>query len=47
MSLLPDSGLSRGSLRIEAPQGIFNGSLDRRRERIMQVILRMQEEGAS
>lgn len=47
MSILPDSGLTRGSLRIEAPQGIFNGSLDRRRERIMQVILRMQEEGAS
>lgn len=43
LALLADAGLSRGSLRIEAPQGIFNGSLDRRRERLMQLIARMRE----
>lgn len=43
LALLADASLSRGSLRIEAPQGIFNGSLDRRRERLMQLIARMKE----
>jgi flagellar biosynthesis/type III secretory pathway protein FliH len=46
MVLLSDAGLSRGSLRIEAPQGILNGTLERRRERLMQLIARMREDGA-
>lgn len=43
LALAADSGLSRGSLRIEAPQGILNGTLERRRERLMQLIARMKE----
>ncbi len=46
IALLADGSLSRGSLRIEAPQGILNGSLERRRERLMQLIARMSEEGS-
>lgn len=46
IALLADGSLSRGSLRIEAPQGILNGSLERRRERLMQLIARMNEEGS-
>ena len=46
LTLLADGSLSRGSLRIEAPQGILNGSLERRRERLMQLIARMREGGA-
>ncbi len=42
MALLPDTGLSRGSLRIEAPQGIFNGTLERRKEALMQLIQKMR-----
>ncbi len=43
LTLLGDGSLSRGSLRIEAPQGILNGTLERRRDRIMQLIARMKE----
>ena len=43
IALAPDGGLSRGSLRIEAPQGIFNGTLEHRRERFMKLIAQMQE----
>lgn len=46
LSLSADGSLSRGSLRIEAPHGILNGSLERRRERLMQLIARMREGGA-
>ncbi len=46
LALLADTGLSRGSLRIEAPHGILNGTLERRRERLMQLIARMKEGGA-
>jgi flagellar biosynthesis/type III secretory pathway protein FliH len=45
LALLADASLSRGSLRLEAPQGILNGTLERRRERLMQAIARMKEEG--
>jgi len=45
IALLADGSLSRGSLRIEAPQGILNVPLERRRERLMQLIARMNEEG--
>jgi flagellar biosynthesis/type III secretory pathway protein FliH len=44
--LLADGSLSRGSIRVEAPQGILNGTLERRRERLMQLIARMKEDGA-
>lgn len=40
-----DPALSRGSLRVEALQGILNGSLERRREQLMQLIARMREGG--
>jgi len=43
LALLADDSLSRGSLRIEAPQGILNGSMERRRERLMELIQKMQE----
>jgi len=45
LALVADGALSRGSLRIEAPQGILNGTLERRRERLMQLIARMREGG--
>lgn len=47
LALLADGGLSRGSLRIEAPQGILNCTLERRRERMMQLILKMRGGEAS
>jgi flagellar assembly protein FliH len=43
LALAADGSLSRGSLRIEAPQGIFNGTLEHRRLRFMQLIAKMQE----
>lgn len=43
LALLADGSLSRGSLRIEAPQGILIGTLERRRERMTQLILKMRE----
>ena len=46
LALTPDGSLSRGSLRIEAPQGILNGTLERRRERLLQLIARMKDGGA-
>jgi flagellar assembly protein FliH len=46
LALVADGSLSRGSLRIETPQGILNGSLERRRERLMQLFERMKEDGA-
>jgi flagellar assembly protein FliH len=42
LALLADAGLSRGSLRIEAPSGIFNGTLERRKEALMQLIQKMR-----
>jgi len=42
LALVADAGLSRGSLRIEAPQGIFNGTLERRKESLMQLIENMR-----
>lgn len=45
LALSTDASLSRGSLRIEAPQGILNGTLERRRDQLMQLIARMKEGG--
>ena len=44
LALVADGSLSRGSIRIEAPQGVLNGTLERRRERFMQLITRMKED---
>lgn len=46
LALVADGSLSRGSLRLEAPQGILNATLECRREGLMQVIARMKEGGA-
>ncbi len=43
LTLTPDPALSRGSLRIESPQGILNATLERRRERLMQILARLKE----
>jgi flagellar biosynthesis/type III secretory pathway protein FliH len=44
LALVADGSLSRGSVRIEAPQGVLNGTLEGRRERLMQLIARMKED---
>jgi flagellar assembly protein FliH len=44
IALVADGTLSRGSIRIEAPQGVLNGTLERRREGLMQLIARMKED---
>ena len=46
LALVADGSLSRGSIRIEAPQGVLNGTLERRREGLMQLIARMKEDNA-
>lgn len=46
LTLLADPALSRGSLRIEAPQGILNGTLERRREHLMLLLQRLVDEAA-
>ena len=46
LTLVADPTLSRGSLRIEAPQGILNGTLERRREHMMLLLQRMADEDA-
>lgn len=43
LTLMPDATLSRGSLRVETPQGILNASLEQRRERLLQLVARMRE----
>ena len=43
LAVLADPSLSRGSLRIEAPQGIFNGTLERRKDNLMRLIQKMRE----
>lgn len=43
LTLAADPSLTRGSLRVETPQGILNGSLERRREHLMALIARMRE----
>ncbi|MEI6473079.1 MAG: FliH/SctL family protein [Holophagaceae bacterium] len=46
LTLMADPALSRGSLRIEAPQGILNGTLERRREHLMLLLQRLADEDA-
>lgn len=43
MALVADASLSRGSVRVEAPQGILNSTLERRRDHLLALIQRMTE----
>lgn len=44
--LLEDAELSRGSLRVASPEGVLEATLERRRERLMEVLHRFREEEA-
>jgi flagellar assembly protein FliH len=44
LALAADPSLSRGSVRLEAPQGILDATLERRREHLMDILARMKEE---
>jgi flagellar biosynthesis/type III secretory pathway protein FliH len=44
--LLEDPDLSRGSLRVISPEGVLEATLERRRERLMEVLHRFREEEA-
>lgn len=45
IALREDAELSRGSLRIEAAEGVLEATLERRRERLLQAIHRCREKG--
>jgi len=47
IALREDPDLSRGSLRIEAAEGVLEATLERRRERLLQAIHRAREKGAA
>jgi flagellar biosynthesis/type III secretory pathway protein FliH len=47
IALREDLELSRGSLRIEAEEGVLEATLERRRDRLMQAIHRAREKGNS
>lgn len=44
--LVEDPELSRGSLRVSSPEGVLEATLERRRERLMEVLHRFREEEA-
>ena len=44
LRLLEDAELSRGSLRMSSPEGVLEATLERRRERLMEVLHRFREE---
>jgi flagellar biosynthesis/type III secretory pathway protein FliH len=44
--LQEDPDLSRGSLRVASPEGVLEATLERRRERLMEVLHRFREEEA-
>lgn len=46
LALAPDPALSRGSIRLEAPQGVLDATLERRRGHLMNILSRMKEEEA-
>jgi flagellar biosynthesis/type III secretory pathway protein FliH len=46
IALREDMELSRGSLRIEAAEGVLEATLERRRERLLQAIHHCREKGA-
>jgi flagellar assembly protein FliH len=43
--LLPDAALSRGSLRLETADTVIDSTFERRRERLLNLIGRLKEEG--
>ncbi len=45
--LVEDAELSRGSLRVASPEGVLEATLERRRERLMEVLHRFREEETS
>jgi len=45
--LLDDEKLSRGSLRVVSPEGVLEATLERRRERLMEVLHRFHSEEAT
>jgi flagellar biosynthesis/type III secretory pathway protein FliH len=47
ITLREDPELSRGSLRVEAAEGVLEATLERRRERLLQAIHRAREKGAA
>ena len=47
IALREDQELSRGSLRVEAAEGVLEATLERRRERLLQAIHRAREKGAA
>ncbi|HNX95177.1 MAG TPA: FliH/SctL family protein [Holophaga sp.] len=42
-----DPELSRGSLRMETPEGVLDATLERRRDRLIEMIHRQREQGLS
>ncbi len=46
IALREDGELSRGSLRLEAAEGVLEATLERRRERLLQAVQRCREKGA-
>jgi len=47
VALRGDDGLSRGSLRVESSEGVLDASIERRRDRLLELIRRQQEREAS
>lgn len=45
LRLVEDPALSRGSLRMEAESGVLDGTLERRRQRLLELVHRLQERG--
>ena len=43
LRLLEDPGLSRGSLTLEAEDGVLDATLERRRQRLMELVARLME----
>ena len=46
VSVREDESLSRGSLRVESPMGVLDATLERRRARLLELILRTREREA-
>jgi len=44
LRLLEDPELSRGSIRLSSPEGVIEATLERRRERILELLHRFREE---
>lgn len=44
LRLVEDPELSRGSLRLSSPEGVVEATLERRRERVLELLHRFREE---